>query len=79
MQYHLQMVEPTSGGILDDDAPRRCDLCNEPISASGGYGSGSLADGLYCSLNCFALKDNRHIPSLCELASEQDSGDDYES
>lgn len=33
---------------------RACDCCGGNIPVSGGYGTGSLADGLYCSLDCLA-------------------------
>jgi len=62
--------------MVDDDDERRCDLCSEPIPMPGGYGSGALDDGLYCSLSCFALSRNRYIPPLDEIA-ELGGGTDY--
>lgn len=37
-----------------------------------------LADGLYCSLTCFMLKDDRHIPGLGDLMSVEGESDDHE-
>ena len=34
----------------------------------GGYGSGALADGLYCSLSCYAMSSDRYIPPLSQAA-----------
>jgi len=31
-----------------------CPACGRPLPPSGGYGTGRLADGLYCSLDCLA-------------------------
>jgi hypothetical protein len=31
-----------------------CPVCERPIDG-GGYGSGRIADGLFCSLECFAV------------------------
>jgi hypothetical protein len=50
---------------------RLCDLCKEPIPTSGGYGSGALSDGLYCSPTCFSLKDNRYYPPLRAAGDEE--------
>jgi hypothetical protein len=66
--YHRRMV-----GI---GGQRRCDLCGDPIPVSGGYGSGALADGLYCSLRCFALKDDRYIHRLEHQAAAEGSDED---
>lgn len=74
-QYHAQMSNPSLSDQFEDDE-RRCDLCNEPVPANGGYGSGALADGLYCSLNCFALRDNRYVRPLTDLVREQGTDDE---
>ena len=52
---------------------RRCDLRGDPIPASGGYGSGVLADGLFCSLRCFAVKDDRYLPHLKNQTAAESS------
>jgi hypothetical protein len=52
-------------------------LCGEPVPSSGGYGSGALRDGLYCSLTCYTLRNNRYVPPLADIA-EEDRGDDDE-
>lgn len=59
---------------------RRCDHCGEPVPTRGGYGSGSRADGLYCSLTCYAMKDDRYIPPLTDLITpDEDEPGSYES
>ena len=30
-----------------------CPVCGQPVEG-GGYGTGRIADGLFCSLNCLA-------------------------
>jgi len=58
-------------GPVTGHGERPCDLCGEVISRCGGYGSGSLADGLCCSLRCYALKSNRYVPPLTDLVEEK--------
>lgn len=65
--------------MTGDGSPRRCDLCGEPIPASGGYGSGRLADGLYCSLTCYTLSSNRYVPPLEDMAEPEGRLDDHEA
>jgi hypothetical protein len=60
--------------MAGNGAARCCDLCGEPLSAPG-YGSGALADGLYCSLTCYALSSDRYIPPLDESTGLDDSTD----
>lgn len=36
-------------------AARRCAKCGTDLDKTGIVGSGSFADGLFCSLNCYAL------------------------
>jgi hypothetical protein len=55
--------EPTSSS----NAAGSCPVCHEAIPAGGGVGSGRLSDGLYCSLTCFALRNDYYIPSLAQL------------
>jgi hypothetical protein len=62
--------------VDDADDQRRCDLCGEPIPSSGGYGSGALADGLYCSLRCYALKDDRYVPPLRDVLPDEGESSD---
>jgi hypothetical protein len=38
----------------------RCPACGAPIRGGEGVGSGSLDDGLFCRLECFA---SYHYPS----------------
>lgn len=65
--------------MVGDDGERRCGLCGEPIPMSGGYGSGALADGLYCSLTCFALSGNGYAPPLTDIVEQGGGTDDYDS
>jgi hypothetical protein len=51
----------------DSKIPYRCPTCGEEIHPREGIGSGRLSDGIYCSLTCFALKDNRYIPSIEQI------------
>jgi hypothetical protein len=46
---------------------------------TGGHGSGALSDGLYCSLRCYALKDDRYVAPLDALGFEQDMTDHDDS
>ena len=64
--------------MVGDNAVRRCDLCGEPLSGPG-YGSGSLADGLYCSLTCYDLSSNRYTPPLADPPEEEEEGDGDET
>jgi hypothetical protein len=68
----------TLGGMTSDDTPPHCDLCGDPIPLSGGYGSGALVDGLYCSLRCYALSTDRYAPPLVDLAERKGVADDDE-
>ena len=65
--------------VTDDvHGQRRCDLCGEVIEGAG-YGSGRIADGLYCSLRCFALKDDRYVPPVRDMLKDEGQDDDHES
>ena len=56
-------VRPFSG--LDVEAARMylasclekgvCPTCGRRLTPTGRYGTGALADGIYCSLKCFSL------------------------
>lgn len=41
-----------------------CNICHSRFLYGTGYGSGRKADGIYCSLTCFALSSNRYVASL---------------
>jgi hypothetical protein len=69
----------TVGPMSGDDIRRRCDLCGEPLPTPGGYGTGALADGLYCSLTCAALSTNRYVPPLTDIAEREGEADDHDS
>jgi hypothetical protein len=58
---------------VDDYGEGPCELCGEAIPKGGGYGSGSLADGLFCSLRCYALKDDRYVPLPTDLINDDES------
>jgi len=60
------------------DASRRCDLCGETFAVPGGYGSGALADGIYCSLTCFALSTTRYVAPLDDKIGTEGEADDCE-
>ncbi len=68
------MAERSTGN--GDDQARVCSTCGEPIPKGGGYGSGSLADGLFCSFTCYSLKGTRYVPSLRDLISIEEPTDD---
>jgi hypothetical protein len=62
----------SSEGISGDSKIRyHCPTCGEAIPSSGGVGSGRLSDGIYCSLTCFALKDNRYVPPMAQLYEDR--------
>lgn len=69
---------PGSSSAAHGDPPT-CDLCGNAIPVTGGYGSGALSDGLYCSLRCYALKDDRYVAPLDALVFEQDMTDHDDS
>jgi hypothetical protein len=56
-----------------------CDLCGGPLPPAGGYGTGALADGLYCSLTCVALSTNKYVPRLEDIAKREGVEDDHDS
>jgi hypothetical protein len=60
-----------------DGGELNCDLCGEPIPDTGAYGTGSVADGRYCSLTCVALSTNRYTPSLDELVKREEVPGDH--
>jgi hypothetical protein len=60
------------------DASRRCDLCGESFAVPGGYGSGVLADGIYCSLTCFALSAARYAAPFGDNSATQGEADNHE-
>lgn len=62
--------------MTGDDTLPCCGLCRDPIPSSGGYGSGALNDGLYCSLRCYALSTERYAPPLIDLAELEGVIDD---
>ncbi len=64
--------------MASDNAARCCDLCGEPLSGPG-YGSGALADGLYCSLTCYAMSSDRYIPPLADSTGPEGGIDDHET
>lgn len=47
---------------------RTCDLFGETIPSTGSYGSGSLTEGLSCSLTYFALRGDQCVHALGESA-----------
>jgi len=40
--------------LLSYRAERRCPNCGMHYRSAGGYGSGRVDDGVFCSLDCFA-------------------------
>lgn len=50
--YYVSMARPESPAR--GHGPQGCDSCGGPLPAPGGYGTGRLSDGLYCSLECLA-------------------------
>jgi len=50
--YDVDMTTPEHSETVQGH--RGCDFCGGPLPATGGYGTGSVRDGLYCSLDCLA-------------------------
>jgi hypothetical protein len=64
--------------MTGDNTSRRCDLCGESFTIPGGYGSGALADGLYCSQTCYALSRDRYAPPLADMIDREGDADEHE-
>jgi hypothetical protein len=44
-----------------------CAYCGEPIPAAGGYGSGQIADGMFCRLKCFGVYHQMKLAEKAQL------------
>jgi hypothetical protein len=64
-----------SGPMSREAARSHCDLCGDLIPPSGPYGTGAIADGLYCSFNCATMSTNRYVPSIAEIAEREGACD----
>lgn len=74
-----QRTERGSVGVVGHESEgqgTRCSVCGELIPRGEGYGTGALKDGLYCSVTCVALRDDRMVPPVSEIVQRTASADE---
>lgn len=63
MNQQMKMPETTEARIDYSVRYKRCACCDKDLTATRIVGTGSFADGLFCSLDCFARFQTYTVPS----------------